>query len=74
VEEVVLQWGVEDIVEDLEEADQVEYQRVVTVLVQEEPQPVDKAILVALVVLRINKEVEVEVLVQQEVAQVAAQV
>jgi hypothetical protein len=73
VEEVLVN-GAQDPVEDLEEVGEVDHHMVVAVMVQEEPQPVDKAILVALVVLEVKLEVEVEVLVQQEVAQVAAQV
>jgi hypothetical protein len=73
VEEVLVN-GEQDLVEDLEEVEEVDHHMLVAVVVQEEPQPVDKAILVALVVLEIKLEVEVEVLVQQEVGQLAAQV
>ena len=73
MEEVVVN-GVQDLVEDLEEVEEVDHHMVVAAMVQEEPQPVDKAILVALALMELNSEVEVEVLVQQEVPQLAAQV
>ena len=66
--------GAQDLVEDLEEVGEVDHHMVVAVLVQEEPQPVDKAILVALVVLEINAEVEVEVLVELALNSQQAQV